>query len=209
MVTMATTRGVQIGLIVLCLSAAWPGSARAQAGEPAAGAAREAAQEASDPAGIRIERVRAVLRDDVYYLDADIDYRLSRQIREALDRGLPVPVLLTIEILRERSYLWDETAATLEQRYELDYHALTRQYVIRNINIGTQTAYPSWEAALAALGHIVDLPVIDANLLDQGEVYSGRLQARIDTNALPVPLRLRALVMPEWRLSSEWHAWRF
>lgn len=202
---MVTARGVQIGLIVLCLSAAWSG-ARAQEA-PADGP--DTGQRAPEPPGIHIVEVRAELRDDVYYLDADIDYVPSRQIGEALERGVPVPVLLTIEILRERQYLWNETVATLEQRYELDYHGLTRQYVIRNINIGTQTAYPSLEAALAALGRIVDLPLIDANLLDPDAVYGGRLQARIDVNALPVPLRLRALVTPEWRLASEWHEWRF
>lgn len=198
---MTMVRAARLGLFMLCLSAAW--AALAQDEFPPDRATD------SDSAGIRIESVRIALEDDVYYLDADIDYRLSRQLLEALDRGIPVPVMLEIEILRERSYLWNETVTTLEQRYELDYHALTRQYVIRNINIGTQTTYPSRQAALAGLGRIVDLPVIDANLLDRKEVYSGRLQARIDTDALPVPLRLRALVSSDWALGSGWHEWRF
>lgn len=209
---MMTVWSVRIGLIMLCLSTVWPEAARAQAGQPPArdeAGARDVPAERAATPGIVIRRVQATVRDDVYYLDADIDYGLSRQMLEALDRGVPIPVVLALEILRKRQYLWDETSATLEQRYELDYHSLTRQYMIRNINIGTHTAYPSRAAALSALGRISELPVIDANLLEEGEVYTGRLQARIDINALPVPLRLRALVTPEWRLSSEWQAWRF
>lgn len=197
---MTMARAVQLGLFLMCLSMA-AGAARAQDEFPSAAA--------DIGAGIHIENVRIALKDDVYYLDAGIDYRFSRQLLEALDRGIPVPILLEIEILRERSYLWDETVTTLAQRYELDYHALTRQYLIRNINIDTQTTYPSLQAAIDGLGRIIGLPVIDAALLGRGEVYSGRLQARVDTNALPVPLRLRALVSSDWALSSGWHEWHF
>lgn len=91
----------------------------------------------------------------------------------------------------------------------MDHHELTRQYTVRNLNIDTQSAFPTREGALDALGRIVDLPLIDANLLDPAESYIGRLRVSIDTDALPVPLRLLALVSSEWRLSSDWHEWRF
>lgn len=187
---------------MVCLAAAWPGVA-------GAAGASEAGNGATLEAGIRIERASATLVDNVYYLDADIDFTLSRPILEALERGVPVRVALDIEILRERRYMWDETTTTLEQRYELDFHALTRSYVVRNLNIGTQNAFPTRRAALDHLGRIADLPMIDANLLEEGESWLGRVQARIDIDALPVPLRVRALVSPEWRLASGWHEWRF
>lgn len=162
-----------------------------------------------EDAGFRVERVSVVLRDEVYYLNAGIRLVPSAPVIEALQRGVPMPVIMEVEILRERSYLWDETITTLEQRYEVDHHELTRQYTVRNLNIDTQSAFPTREGALDALGRIVDLPLIDANLLDPAESYIGRLRVSIDTDALPVPLRLLALVSSEWRLSSDWHEWRF
>jgi hypothetical protein len=162
-----------------------------------------------EAAGFRIERVSVVLRDEVYYLNAGIHFLPGAPVIEAMERGVPLPVILEVEILRERSYLWNETVTDLEQRYEVDHHELTRQYTVRNLNIDTQSAYPTREAALSALGRIVDLPLIDANLLDPAASYIGRMRASIDTDALPVPLRLRALVSSEWRLSSGWHEWRF
>lgn len=187
---------MRLGLLALLMSAAL-----------AAGAEDEA--DAQEAAGFRIERVSVVLRDEVYYLNAGIQFVPGAPVLDALERGVPLPVLLEVEILRERSYLWNETITTLEQRYEVDYHELTRQYTVRNLNIDTQFAYPTREAALSALGRIVDLPLIDANLLDPEASYIGRVRASMDTNALPVPLRLRALVSSEWRLSSGWHEWRF
>jgi hypothetical protein len=182
---------------------AWPHPARA------AGPDDQRSIERPAEPGIDIHSTRTSLRDEVYYLDAAIEYRFGKAIEEALPKGVAIPIIVGIEIERERSYMWNETIASLEQRYALEYHALSRQYIVRNVNIGTQSAYPSLDAAIAALGEINHLPLIDVNLLTPGETYIGRLQARIDINQLPVPLRLLAVVSPEWRLSSEWYEWRF
>lgn len=164
---------------------------------------------ATQSAGIIIHAVEPVLRNEVYYLDADIDFLFGRQLLEALQKGVSLTLVLNIEIVRDRTWLWTESIASLEQRYQFGYHALTRQYMVRNLNIGTQHNYPSLEAALGALGAVADLPMIDANLLLPDNSYRGRVRARLDTSVLPVPLRLTALVSPEWRLASEWHEWRF
>lgn len=188
------------GIVLACLAVAWS-CAAAAAAPPDAG-------EGAAEAGIHIEQAGTALVDDVHYLDADMEVTLSRPIVEALERGIPVQFVLDIAVVRERPYLWDETVATLEQRYELDFHTLTRSYIVRNLNIGTQLAFPSRHAALEHLGHVAELPVIDANLLEEDGSYTGRMRARVDINALPVPLRVRALVSPEWRLNSGWHEWR-
>lgn len=158
--------------------------------------------------GIVIRGVHTELKDDVYYLDADIDYRFSKPALEALEKGVSLTVVLRIEILRSRKYLWSEKIAGLEQRYQLSFHALSQQYMLRNLNSGSTYTFPSLDAAMDALGTIVDLPIIDGNLLAQDESYSGRLFAELDVDQLPVPLRLQALISKDWQLNSEWYTWR-
>lgn len=194
-------------MMALCVVTVWPMVGWSQ--QPPAQAKPVQDHAPGKAAGIDIRAARIALRDEVYYLDAEIDYRLSRTVEEALLKGIAVPIVLNIEVDRERAFLWSETTASLEQRYVLEHHALTQQYIVRNANIGTQSAYPSLEAAIASLGRVRDLPVIDSNLLTPGEEYSGRVRAAIDINSLPVPLRLLAIVSPEWRLSSEWYEWQF
>jgi hypothetical protein len=157
--------------------------------------------------GIVIHDAQSGSRNEVHYLNARIEYALSRQIVEALDEGVPLDIVLAIEIVRERAWLWNERIAHLEQRYQISHHALTRQYMVRNVNIGTHHSFPTLEAALSSLGSVSGLPLIDNNLLQQGQPYLVRLRSRVDTSALPVPLRLIALVSPEWRLASEWREW--
>ena len=163
---------------------------------------------AETPPGVMIRAARTELKDDVYYLQANIDYRFSRPALEALEKGVPLTVVMRIEIVHERSYLWSQKVASLEQRYQLSFHALSQQYMLRNLNSGSQYVFPSLDAAATVLGTVVDLPVIDSNLLEEGGAYSGRLMAELDVDQLPVPLRLLALVSKDWQLNSEWYTWR-
>lgn len=166
-------------------------------------------EEATAPgaSGISIQTAQSELKNEVHYLNAQIAFAFGRQVNEALLEGVPLTFLFDIEIVRARPWLWNERVAALEQRYQISYHALTRQYMVRNLNIGTQRNFPTIEAALSMLGAVVDLPLIDANLLQADQVYRGRLHVRLDSNTLPVPLRLIALMSADWRLASEWREW--
>jgi hypothetical protein len=62
-------------------------------------------------------------------------------------------------------------------------------------------------SALAGLGRIADLPVIDAALLDPEASYRMRLRAVLDQNTLPGPLRLIAFWSSGFRLASDWYGW--
>jgi len=156
-----------------------------------------------------ISDVNTTLRDKVYYLDARIEYALSDKALEALHKGVPITIMLDIEIDRNREYLWDESVTELEQRYQLEYHALSKQYIVHNLNSGSRHSFPSLNVALSVLGTIVDLPLLDKNLLEPGQQYTARMRAVLDINTLPVPLRLLAYLTSGWDLSSEWYTWSF
>lgn len=157
--------------------------------------------------GIEIHNVETRLVNNVYWLNADIDFDFSNKTLEALKNGVPITIELNIEISRHRDYLWDETIATLEQRYQLQYHALTKQYLLKNLNSTSIQSHTSLRTALAALGKIINFPLLDKNLLNEHQQYSARMRASVDVEALPVPLRLLAYISSGWRLSSEWYEW--
>ena len=156
---------------------------------------------------IRVLNAETYRVGEVYHLNAAIRYRLSRQALEALANGLPLVFEVTAEVVRPRPYLWDETVATVRQRYRLLYRALTDRYAVTHLNTGVETRYPSLEMALAALGRVVGVPLLDAGLLRPGEGYRVRLQARLDVESLPVPLRVLGYFSAGWRLVSPWRTW--
>ncbi len=147
------------------------------------------------------------LEKGIYLLDARIWYRFRGEPLEALQNGVPLTVELAIEVLRRRELLWDETIASLQQRFRLEYHSLSRQYVVSNLNSGEVKNFPELQAATQFLGRIDRFPLLDASLLTPGGSYFARLRAELNIDALPVPLQLVAYLSNDWRLISEWYTW--
>lgn len=158
--------------------------------------------------GFQVRDASSELVDDVYHVDARVDYELTGPVLEALQSGVRIVIEMPIEVFQPRDWIWDVTIASLSQRYRLEYHALTRQYLLTNLNSNVQSTYPTRHAALNALGRVVDLPILDRRLLKVGEHYMARLRVRLALEDLPSPLRLWAYMSGDWRLASEWHVWR-
>lgn len=141
----------------------------------------------------------------VYLLDADIDYKLSGPMIEALLNGVPLVFNLEIEVLELNDWWMNSTVASLKQIYQLEFHALSRQYVVENLNTGVQEAFPDLRSALRHQGMVIKLPVIDSALLDASEKHAIQIRASLDVDALPLPLRVRAYIFSEWQLDTDWH----
>ncbi len=157
--------------------------------------------------GFDIVSASSRLEGGVYRLNARIDYRFSPPALEALQNGVPLTVELEMEVRRRRGWIWDETVYALTQRFRLEYHALSQQYLVNNLNSGERRGFPSRGGALQFMGQITDFPFLDQGLLIAGERYEGALRVLLDLEALPAPLRLFAYLSDDWRLSSEWRTW--
>jgi hypothetical protein len=147
------------------------------------------------------------LQDDVYYLTARVDLRLSDEALEALESGVPLTIEMQINVTRQRSFLPDPEIANLRQSYLLSFQPLSQRYLVKNINSGEQSSHATLFAALNNIGRISTLPVIDAALLQQKNRYEIRMRAVLDQNTLPGPLRLIAFWGDSFRLESEWYSW--
>lgn len=158
--------------------------------------------------GVQVRNASTLLQAGVWYLDADIDYTLNETVREALASGLVLDIELTIRLTQRRPIIWDPLFAELRQRYELQFHALTERYILRNLNSGEQSTYGTLSAALTELGRVRSLPIIDDALLDRGEPYRVSIRAVVDIKQLGGPLALISLLWNDWRISSDTVRWR-
>ena len=158
-------------------------------------------------AGFTVLEAATRLENGVYRLDAQIRYRFSQATLEALQNGVPLTVAIEMEVRRRRGWLWDETVYALSQRFQLEYHALSRQYLVNNRNSGERRAFPSQAAALDFMGHIRHFPLLDQGLLAPDTEYVGAIRAVLALDALPTPLRLMSYLSDDWRLDSAWYTW--
>lgn len=157
--------------------------------------------------GFDVTGAATKLEGGIYRLNAQIEYHFSNAALDALQNGVPLTVEIEMEVRRRRPWLWDETVYALTQRFQLEYHTLSRQYVVGNLNSGERRGFPTRTAALRFMGKINDFPLLDRSLLTEKERYEGALRARLDLEALPAPLRLFAYLSEDWRLNSEWRTW--
>jgi len=148
------------------------------------------------------------LYNGVYFATARIDYRLSNDALEALDSGVALTVQLQIELKRQRRFWLDSEIAALNQNYSLSFQPVSDRYVVKNLNSGEQDSFATLFSALNNMGRIVDLPIIDAALLDPDANYEIALRAVLDQNTLPGPLRLIAFWSSGFRLASDWYVWQ-
>ena len=153
-----------------------------------------------------IKSLETKLEQGVYLLDTRIEYGLSEEALTALKNGVPFLILMNIEVEQVRWY-WNKNLAELEQGYLLLYHALSEKFIVHNLNSGVQDHYSSLNAALAALGQINNLPLIDARLLNPELRYQVKVRAHLVIESLPAPMRPLAYISSDWQLDSDWVSW--
>ncbi len=163
-------------------------------------------------AGFDIRNARTELVDGVYLLDADISFVFSAEALEAIENGVPVTIVLEMQVLRQRSLIWDnlwwdKKMAQIEAKFRIETRPLSKTYLVRNLNSGETQVFGSLGELVVGLGKIRNFPLLDEHLIgDEGHYYL-RLRALLDIESLPSPMRPWAYFSSLWRLQSNWYEW--
>lgn len=163
---------------------------------------------AQEGGSVAVRSADSSLVDGVYRADARVQYVLSDEALDALESGIPINVELQFQVIQNRRFWLDDTTAELAVNYQLLYNALSRRYVVRNLNTGEQDSFATLYSALNNLGRVIALPVIDAALLRDDRDYRIRMRAVVDVKDYPAALRLIAFWREDWRVVSDWYEWR-
>jgi hypothetical protein len=154
-----------------------------------------------------IRTAYAQLVDGVYLLSARLHLPLNAKMRDALADGVALKLQLEIELNGERKYWTNETVASLEQRYQLQYHAVSERYLVRNLNSGEQESFPTLDDALDDLTRISSLPVVDQALTRRDRRYEFSVRASMDVGDMPYALELLMFWADGFHRTSEWYTW--
>ena len=157
--------------------------------------------------GIEIERVASKLQDGTYYLDAELIYKPSETILEALEHGVSLTFEVHIEIKRKNAWLLEQDILDRRLKYKLRYHALASMYELFVPDRIRPQRFATRDAALRALGELDGISLVPQSNLEKGESYRLIMSAELDIESLPVPLRPRAYLSSAWSLSSEKRSW--
>lgn len=157
--------------------------------------------------GINVEQAKVIKQQQYFVMNADIDYRFSPRALDALQNGVPLTFVLRVKLYRYRKYVWNKTLVSRSIRYRLSYHALPRRYRVASESLGIQRNFANLEDALVAMGEIRGVPLTKTQDLSANDTYIAQLKVSLDIEALPLPLRSVAYVIPQWYISSDWYKW--
>ena len=140
-----------------------------------------------------------------YSLQAQIDYQLSPEAKEALHKGVPLAWDVLVKISKVG---WPFNTSLYEKRlpYILQFHALLNQYEVKNPG-GQMDMFLSLNAALNFMANVHELLAISAALLPPGQHYLLAVKSQFNREFLPTPLRPVAYLDSQWFLSSAWFLW--
>jgi hypothetical protein len=150
-----------------------------------------------------IKSAKTYLQDHRYFLNIDVNYELSDESIRALKNGISLTLILQIDIVKERWYLWNEKIATSTYHYILRYHPLSNYYVVSQVNQNRTYVFANLSELLTTLGSFREIPLLEKSLLNEDQSYQVRLQTYLDIEALPPSLRTIAYFSREWRLISD------
>ncbi len=145
--------------------------------------------------------------DEIYYLDAWLDYDLPEEAVQALQSGVNLLLEVEVEFLRNRRFWLDAVDATLIQSFNLEYNALLERYIVFNENSGTQSYFITLFSALNYIGRVTELPLIDTSLLQPDSDYDIRIRANLSIESMQSILNL----IQFWRdnnIQSSWYRWQ-
>jgi hypothetical protein len=163
--------------------------------------------DAAEEPQLVLREAQAAIDEGVFELDARLELTLPESARRAVESGLTLRLTYEITVDRVRRYMPDATVASLEQRYEISYHALSQRYLVRNLNTGEQQDFGSLQGAIDRVSELHGLPVLDTALVEDGPVYQGRIRAVLDLNTAPDVFGWLLFWTDDWNAESNWKSW--
>jgi hypothetical protein len=154
-----------------------------------------------------VESASSVPRERVYFLNAVFAINLPDYIASAVDHGFELPLVLEVEVYRQRSFWFDDQVVHIRQLYRINHYSLLDSVSLLDVNSGLRKLYPNLDDAVQSLSVVLEQPLIDRSTLQAGQTYTARLRLGIDQGALPLPLKSTSMWENDWNLVSDWYEW--
>ena len=151
--------------------------------------------------GVELTALSAQQSDEGVLLSYAVRFDLSRELEQALTRGVAVVFVAQAELLRSRWYWADQSRGVATRRWRLGYQPLTRQWRL-NVD-GLSRHFTQLGDALDVVRRGSRWRIADAVAAgDEAEHYV-EFSFKLDTDELPRPLQIGLGTPTGWDLSVQ------
>jgi hypothetical protein len=157
--------------------------------------------------GITVNDFSSNVSEKKIRVDCEIQYHLDDRVKEALSNGIEMSFLLEIELRQESIYWPDPLISQLLREFKVKYHALSKQFVMVEKGNQKERSFPDLYSTFYYQRRIHNAELTSIDALDLEQEYYFRVRARLASEKLPLPLRIKSYVSTGWRPSSGWTIW--
>lgn len=169
----------------------------------------------TEAAGFSVKSAQPFLSERVLHVNTRLELTLNARTEEALGKGIPIDVVMEINLVRHRWWRGNKIITDHTLRRRIQFHALSRQYLVsgrhseRGLIHQPAESFGSLASAMAHAGALEDFTIAltPKKEIEPGARHLLQLRARLDIEALPMLMRPLAYTLPSWRLSTGWTEW--
>lgn len=161
-------------------------------------------------ADFKVEKMTPQILGASLELSGRLELGMGAKVEEALNKGIPMDIIIALSLYRKRNIVWDQTIAHWALTRRISYHALSGQYLVtldarKPDEIESHT---SLREALNSMGALTEIKLPLPGGTGASDDYYLDLRVNLDIESLPAPLRPVAYTSFAWRLNSGWSTWK-
>ena len=137
--------------------------------------------------------------EDGVYLNYAADLELSKNVEDALNKGVPLFFVAEAQVYRDRWYWRDRRVADVVRVWRIVYQPLTASYRI-TFGALTQT-FATRTEALAAISRASRWKIAEPGQIEEGSRHYVEFSFKLDTSLLPRPMQIGVAGQPDWQIS--------
>ncbi len=137
---------------------------------------------------------------DTISVSPRIDFSTSQEIKEAIDNGIRVQLIVKAELYQPVPWWFDTTIDKNLIRLEISYYILGKYYVIKNKETNQRIGNVDYNKLWNSLEKII---VMDFPIPDNDDLWV-KLRIMLDKGSLPTAMQLPVLFNEYWDINTEW-----
>lgn len=149
-----------------------------------------------------------VVSDHQLNMGVDIGLSLSKGLKSALDKGMPLFFTLDMKLYKPHKFWFDSLVHEEAYTIGIRYNMLLREWRISQNNHEFKEF--SLDDAIKRITHLSNWSVHLTSPLEPNIVYEGKIRLRLDSSLLARPFQITALNNSSaWSFSSSWKKFTF
>lgn len=156
---------------------------------------------------VAINALTFTLHDEEINIQCEIEYQLDNKVKEALRNGIEMAFRLEIELMQKNVYMLDRMQGRIYREFKIKYHALSKQFVTKDAGSDVERSFPDLYSAFYYQRYVHNALLDNQGSLQEDKQYYIRARARLVSEQLPLPLRIKSYLSRSWRPSSGWTVW--